>query len=84
MPTRLFEAVKASGLKYMMFETSCFHADCYAMRQIYQAGGFGRLIYSEGEYYHFHSESDRFLQGLARGLHPLVVPDPFDSLLMWA
>jgi len=27
----------------------------HAMGQIYQAGGFGKLIYSEGEYYHFHS-----------------------------
>jgi predicted dehydrogenase len=52
---RLYEAVKSSGLKYMMFETSSYRPDCYAMRQIYRAGGFGRLIYSEGEYYHFHS-----------------------------
>ncbi len=50
---KLFETVKATGLKYMMFETSCFHADCYAMRQIYNAGGFGKLVYSEGEYYHY-------------------------------
>ncbi|MCE5266560.1 MAG: Gfo/Idh/MocA family oxidoreductase, partial [Planctomycetaceae bacterium] len=50
---RLYEAVKASGgLKYMMFETSAFHADCHAMRQIYRAGGFGKLIYTEGEYFH--------------------------------
>ena len=50
---RLYEAVKASGKKYMMFETSAFHEDCYAMRQIYRAGGFGKLLYSEGEYHHF-------------------------------
>jgi hypothetical protein len=50
---RLFEAVQTSDLKTMMFETSSYHADCYAMRQIYQAGGFGRLVYSEGEYYHY-------------------------------
>ena len=48
----LFEAVKASGRKYMMFETSAFYPECYAMRQIYRAGGFGKLVYSEGEYYH--------------------------------
>ena len=48
---RLYEAVKASGRKYMMFETSAFHGDCHAMRQIYRAGGFGKLVYSEGEYY---------------------------------
>ena len=37
----LFEAVKRTGRKYMMFETSCFHEDLYAMRQIYNAGGLG-------------------------------------------
>jgi predicted dehydrogenase len=41
---KLFETVRVSGLKYMMFETSCFHEDCHAMRQIYEAGGFGKLI----------------------------------------
>ena len=49
---RLYEAVKTSGLKYMLFETSCYHADLYAMRRIYEAGGFGKLVYSEGEYFH--------------------------------
>ncbi len=50
---KLFETVKASGLAYMMFETSYFRPDCYAMRTIYNAGGFGKLVYSEGEYYHY-------------------------------
>ena len=50
---KLFETVKTTGQKYMMFETSYFHADCYAMRQIYNAGSFGKLVYSEGEYYHY-------------------------------
>ena len=50
---KLFEAVKkAKGQNYMLFETSAFHADLYAMRQLYQAGRFGKLIYSEGEYFH--------------------------------
>lgn len=35
-----------------MFETSCFHDDLYAMEKIYAHGGFGNLIYSEGEYCH--------------------------------
>jgi len=52
----LYEAVKASDKKYMLFETSAFHADCCAMRQIYRAGGFGKLIYIEGEYYHYMSQ----------------------------
>lgn len=53
---RLFEAWKKSGRKYMMFETSYFHEDLHAMRQIYRAGGFGKLVYSEGEYYHYTAE----------------------------
>ncbi|MFK5972492.1 MAG: Gfo/Idh/MocA family oxidoreductase [Flavobacteriaceae bacterium] len=48
----LFNAVKRSGMKYMMNETSTFHEDLYAKRMQYQAGALGKLIYSEGEYYH--------------------------------
>ncbi len=70
----LFETVKASGLKYMMMETSCFRADCYAMRQVYQAGGFGKLIYSEGEYYHFHSHQIGSYKGWRIGSIPLWYP----------
>ena len=50
---RLYEAVKKSGLTYAMFETSSFHPDVYAARQLYNAGAFGKMIYSEGEYYHY-------------------------------
>jgi len=50
---QLYEAVKKFGRKYMMFETSCYHGSVHAMRQIYNAGGFGKLVYSEGEYYHY-------------------------------
>ena len=50
---KLFEAVKQSGLNYMMFETSYFHSDLFAMRRIYEAGGFGKLVYTEGQYFHY-------------------------------
>lgn len=50
---RLLETVRQSGLNYMLFETSCYHSDLYAMRRIYDAGGFGKLVYSEGEYFHY-------------------------------
>jgi len=50
---KLLEVVRQTKFKYMMAETSYFRPDCYAMRQIYRAGGFGRLVYSEGEYFHF-------------------------------
>ena len=38
---RLFETVKTSGLKYMLCETSCYHADLYGLRRSSDAGGFG-------------------------------------------
>jgi GFO/IDH/MocA oxidoreductase family protein len=50
---RVFEAVKkAQDLNYMMFETSTYHPDLYAMRQLYGSGRFGKVVYSEGRYYH--------------------------------
>jgi len=49
---KLFEAVKRSGKIYMMNETSAFHADVYADRIRCQVDGLGKIIYSEGEYYH--------------------------------
>jgi hypothetical protein len=36
----------------MMFETSCFHPELHAWRVRYEAGLLGKLIYSEGEYFH--------------------------------
>ena len=53
---QLYEVYAASGRQYMMFETSYFHADLHAMRVIYQAGRFGQLVYSEGEYYHYAAD----------------------------
>ena len=50
---RLYETVIETGLFYGMFETSSFHDDVYQARKIYKAGGFGKMIYTEGEYYHY-------------------------------
>lgn len=71
---RLAEAVKTTGRTYMMFETTAFHADCHAMRQIYRAGGFGRLVYSEGEYFHFMREPLDSHRGWRIGLPPQWYP----------
>jgi predicted dehydrogenase len=71
---QLVETVQRTGLKYQMAETSCFRADCYAMRQIYQAGGFGRIIYSEGEYFHFRSTPIPSYKGWRIGMPPLWYP----------
>jgi len=71
---KLLETVKKTGLKYMMAETSYFRADCCGMRQIYRAGGFGRLIYSEGEYYHYRATPIDSYKGWRIGMPPLWYP----------
>jgi len=70
----LFEAVKNSGLNYMMFETSTFHNDLYAMRKIYNAGGLGTLVYCEGEYYHYMPQPLGSYKDWRVGLPPMWYP----------
>lgn len=70
----LYGVVKASGLNYMMFETSCFHNDCYAMRTIYDAGQFGTMVYTEGEYYHYMEQPIDSFKGWRIGLPPQWYP----------
>lgn len=71
---KLFEVVKSTGLKYMMFETSSFHEDTYAMRQIYRAGGFGKMVYTEGEYMHYGPNGLESYKGWRDGLPPMWYP----------
>ena len=49
---QLIEAVKKSGRVYALFETTAFRPQAIAMRRIYEAGGFGQMVYTEGEYFH--------------------------------
>ncbi len=71
---QLYDAVKTSGLTYMMFETSTYRNDNYAMRQVYQAGGFGELVYAEGEYYHYMPTPLDSFRGWRVGLPPQWYP----------
>ena len=71
---KLIETVKSTGMKYMMFETSYFHEDVYAMRQIYNAGGLGKLLYSEGEYFHYMPTPIDSYKGWRIGLPPQWYP----------
>jgi len=71
---QLLETVKRTGLKYMMAETSCYHAACHAMRAIYRAGGFGRVVYSEGEYYHYLPQPIDSFKNWRLGCPPLWYP----------
>ncbi|MBI2432853.1 MAG: Gfo/Idh/MocA family oxidoreductase, partial [Candidatus Hydrogenedentes bacterium] len=70
----LSEAVKKSGLNYMMMETTVFRNDCYAMRQTYNAGEFGQMVYTEGEYYHYMEQPLDSYKGWRIGLPPQWYP----------
>ena len=71
---QLLETVRRTGMKFMMAETSYFHAECYAMRQVYRAGGLGRIVYSEGEYFHYCPTPIDSYKGWRIGLPPLWYP----------
>lgn len=72
---RLLEAVRAArGLKYMMFETSCFRQDLHAMREIYRSGAMGKVVYAEGEYYHYMATPIDSYNGWRVGLPPQYYP----------
>jgi predicted dehydrogenase len=79
---KLFEAVKTTGLKYMLFETSYFHQDLYAMRQMYNAGELGKVVYSEGEYYHYMPDPIDSYKGWRVGLPPQWYPTHSNAYYM--
>lgn len=70
----LYDAVRKSGLKYMMFETSAYHDDLYLMREACRAGLLGRLIYSEGHYYHYFPEPLASYRDWRAGIPPMWYP----------
>ena len=72
-PTSL-EAVKESGLTYMLFETSAYHNEAYAMRELYKAGALGTLVYAEGEYFHYMDVPIDSFRGWRVGLPPQWYP----------
>ncbi len=71
---QLYETVKTTGLEYMMFETSAYHSACYAMRTAYEAGAFGKIIYSEGQYYHYFPIPLASHEEWRTGLPPMWYP----------
>ncbi|WP_018628420.1 Gfo/Idh/MocA family protein [Niabella aurantiaca] len=71
---KLYDAVKRSGKKYMMFETSAYHADVHEMRELYKLGAFGKLIYSEGEYYHYFGTPLGGYKNWREGMPPMFYP----------
>ncbi len=78
----LFAAVKASGRQYMMFETSYFHEDLHTMREMYRAGDLGKVIYSEGEYWHYFGSPLAAHEGWRTGLPPQWYPTHSNAYYM--
>lgn len=76
LAAELLDTVRKTGMRYAMFETSAFRESCYAMRQIYSAGGFGKLIYCEGEYHHYSDPKNPIdsYKGWRVGLPPQWYP----------
>lgn len=50
--TELVETVKATGLTYMLGETSYYYPATLYCRRRFTAGDFGRFVYGEAEYLH--------------------------------
>lgn len=71
---RLYEAWKKSGKKYMMFETSAYHEGVHVMRELYKRDYFGKIIYTEGEYYHYFDVPLGGYKNWREGLPPQYYP----------
>ena len=46
------EKKEATGLTYMMAETTYYRRHCMTARRLHRDGAFGELVYCEAEYYH--------------------------------
>jgi predicted dehydrogenase len=86
---QLCEVKRQTGLTYMMAETSYYRQHCLAARKLYQDGAFGRLFYSEVEYYHpgicAHDHKLSHFQGERTwryGYPPMLYPTHSTGLLV--
>ena len=70
----LFAAAKTADRSYMMFETSYFHEDLYNMRELYRAGALGKVVYAEGEYWHYFPTPLAAHEGWRTGCPPQWYP----------
>jgi len=70
-------AVKRSGLIYMMAETSAFHQVVISAQKLYKQGAFGEIFRVESQYHHPGLEVLYFEEGKAtwrHGLPPMLYP----------
>ena len=83
---KLLEVVKASGLNYMMAETSYYHQGVITARRFQQEQKFGRIFSAEAEYHHPGLESLYFDAAGNRtwryGLAPMHYPTHCTAMLL--
>ncbi|MHB1455459.1 MAG: Gfo/Idh/MocA family protein [Armatimonadota bacterium] len=82
----LLETVKQTGLTYMMAETSYYYQAAISARMFYKEGKFGRIYYTESEYYHPGLSSIMFNPDGSHtwryGYPPMLYPTHNTSLLI--
>ncbi len=75
---QLIDAVKRTGMKYMMAETSYFRREIISAREMAARGEFGTVFYAESEYHHEGLISimydERGLPTWRHGLPPMHYP----------
>ncbi len=80
------QAVKSSGLTYMMAETSVFRGDTITARKLYAQGKFGSIFSSAAQYYHPGLEVLYFTNDgkptWRHGLPPMMYPTHVTSFLI--
>lgn len=82
---KLRDAVRKSGLTYMMAETSYYRQNTISVRKLYEEGRFGEIFSAAAEYNHPGLEALWFEEGEAtwrHGLPPLLYPTHCTSFLI--
>ena len=83
---RLLEAVKQSGLTYMMAETSTYREETITAKEFYKEGKFGNIFSSAAQYYHPGLETLYFDENKKatwrHGLPPMLYPTHVTSFLI--
>jgi predicted dehydrogenase len=82
---QLIDAVKKTGLTYMMAETSHWQQLTISARKFHQQGAFGNLFYTESEYHHPGLEELYFENGKRtwrHGMPPMQYPTHCTSHLI--
>ncbi len=82
---QLIDAVRRTGLTYMMAETSVYRQETISVRQWYKEGKFGEIFFTELEYHHEkllkYYYDDRGLPTWRYGMPPMLYPTHCTSYL---